>query len=53
MKKKRYKYIHGYLNRDILYQKGHPLRDAAFDADCLTSLKVFENDNSPPKNRFW
>ena len=32
---KRYKYMDGYLSRDLLYQKIHPLRDAAFGADCL------------------
>ena len=45
---KRYKYMDGYLIRDLLYQKLHPLRDAAFGADCLTSLK-FENRNSRSK----
>ena len=36
---KQYKCINGYLSRDILYQKLHPLRDAAFGADCLTPLR--------------
>ena len=40
--KKRYKYIYGYLSRDLLYQKIHPLRNAAFDADCLTPLKILK-----------
>ena len=30
---KRYKYTDGYLSRDLLFQKIHPLRDTAFDAD--------------------
>ena len=37
---KRYKYIGRYLSRDLLYQKLRPLRDAAFDADCLTPLRI-------------
>ena len=28
----------GYLSRDLIYQKIHPLRNSAFDADCLTSV---------------
>ena len=36
--KTRYKYIYGYLSRDLIYQKIHPLRDAAFEH--------FENYNS-------
>ena len=39
---KRYKYTDGYLSRDLLYQKIHPLRDAAFGADCLTSVKILK-----------
>ena len=39
---KRYKYMDGYLSRDLLYQKIHPLRDAAFGADCLTSFKTLK-----------
>ena len=30
---KQYKYVTPYLNRDLIYQNIHPLRDAAFDAD--------------------
>ena len=30
----------GYLSLDLLYQKIHPLRDAAFGADCLTALRI-------------
>ena len=40
---KRYKYMDGYLSRDLLYQKIHPLRDGAFGADCLTPLRIFKN----------
>ena len=32
---KRYKYMDGYLSRDLLCQKIHPLRNAAFGADYL------------------
>ena len=32
----------GYLSRDLLYQKIHPLRDAAFGADCLASFKILK-----------
>ena len=35
--KKLYKYV-PYLSPDLIYQKIHPLQNAAFDADCLTSL---------------
>ena len=38
----RYKYMVGYLSRDLLYQKIHPFRDAAFGADCLTSPKILK-----------
>ena len=30
---KRYKYVAPYLSRDYIYQRIHPLRDAAFDTD--------------------
>ena len=39
---KRYKYMDAYLSRDLLCQKIHPLRDAAFGADCSTSFKIFK-----------
>ena len=39
---KRYKYMDGYLSRDLLYQNIHPLRDAAFGADCLTPLRILK-----------
>ena len=35
-----YKYVSGYLSRDLLYQKFHPLRDAAFGAGCSTPLRI-------------
>ena len=37
-----YKYIDEHLSRDLLHQKLHPLRDAAFDADCLTPLRILK-----------
>ena len=39
---KRYKYIVPYLSRDLIYQKIHPLRDAAFGADCLTPFRILK-----------
>ena len=39
---KRYKYMNGYLSRDLLYQKIHLLRDAAFGADCLIPLRILK-----------
>ena len=39
---KRYKYMDGYLSRYLLYQKIHPLRDAAFGPDCLTRLRILK-----------
>ena len=39
---KRYKCMDGYLSRDLPCQKIHPLRDAAFDADCLTSFRILK-----------
>ena len=38
----RYKYMNGYLSRDLLYQKIHPLGDAAFGADCLASFQILK-----------
>ena len=34
--------IYGYLSRDLLYQKIHLLRDAAFGEDCLGSFKILK-----------
>ena len=39
---KRYKYMDGYLSRDLLYQKIHPLRDATFGADCSIPLRILK-----------
>ena len=39
---KRYKYMDVYLSRDLPYQNIHPLRDAAFGADCLTPLRILK-----------
>ena len=32
----------GYLSQDYYVKKIHPLRDAAFGADCLTSFKILK-----------
>ena len=40
--KKQYKYIDGHLSQDLLYQKIHPLEDAAFDANCLTPVRILK-----------
>ena len=40
---KQYESVVPYLSRDLMYQKIHPLRDAAFDADCLTSLRILKS----------
>ena len=50
---KRYKYMNGYLSRDLLYQKIRPLRDAAFGADCLTSLSILKIITIGLKNGLW
>ena len=39
---KRYKYIDGYLSQDLIYQKIHQLRDAAFGAYCLTPFRILK-----------
>ena len=39
---KRYKYVVPYLSRGLMYQKIHPLRDAAFGADCLTPFRILK-----------
>ena len=36
----RYKYVVRHLSRDLIYQKIHLLRDAAFGADCSRVLKI-------------
>ena len=50
---KRYKYIVPYLSQDLICQKIHPLRDAAFGTDCLTPFKIFKIVIVGPKNGFW
>ena len=37
-----YKYFVPYLNRDLIHQKIHPLRDTAFGADCLTPFRILK-----------
>ena len=49
---KRYKYMDGYLSRDLLYQKVHPLRDAVFGADFLPSFKILKIITVGLKNGF-
>ena len=41
--------MYGYLSRDLTYQKIHPLRDAAFDADCLALLRILKIITVSPK----
>ena len=36
------KYIVPYLSRDLIYQKIHLLRDAAFDADYFIPLRILK-----------
>ena len=31
-----------YISRDLIYQKLHPLRDAAFGADCFTPFRILK-----------
>ena len=40
--KKRDKFVALYLSRDLIYQKIHPLRDAAFGADYLTPFRILK-----------
>ena len=37
---KQYKYVVPYLSPDLIHQKFHPLRDAAFGADFLTPFRI-------------
>ena len=39
---KQYIYLVPYLSRDLIYQKIHLFRDAAFDADCLTPFRILK-----------
>ena len=50
---KRYKYIDGYLSRDLLHQKIHQLRDAEFGAGYLTPLRSLKIITFDLKNGFW
>ena len=50
---KRYKYIVSCLSRDLIYQNIHPLRDAAFGADCLTPFRILKIIIVDLKNGFW
>ena len=34
--------VDGYLSRDLLYPKFLPLRDEAFDTDCLNPLRILK-----------
>ena len=43
----------GYLGRDLLCQKIHPLRDAASGADSLTPLRILKIMTVYLKNGFW
>ena len=49
---KRYKYMGGYPSQDLLYQKIHPLGDAAFGANCLTPLRILKIITVGLKNGF-
>ena len=35
-------YVVPYLSRDLIYQKIHPLRSAAFGADCLIPFRILK-----------
>ena len=50
---KRYKYVVPYISRDLIYQKLHPLRDAAFGADCFTPFRILKIITVVLKNGFW
>ena len=50
---KRYKYIDGYLKRRFTILKIHPLRDAAFGADCLTPFRISKVIIVSLKNGLW
>ena len=43
----------GYLSRDLIYQKIHRLRDAAFGADCLTPFRILKIIIVVSENGFW
>ena len=50
---KQYRYVVPYLSRDLIYQKIHPLRDAAFGADCLAPFRILKIIILGLKNGFW
>ena len=50
---KRYKYMDGYISRDLPYQKIHPIRDAASGAGCLISFEILKILTVGLKNGFW
>ena len=39
---KRSKYVVLYLSRHLIHQRIHPLRDAAFGADCFIRFKILK-----------
>ena len=48
-----YKYVVPNLSRDLIFQKIHPFRDAAFGADCLTPFRILKIIIVGLKNGFW
>ena len=50
---KRHKYLVPYLSRDLIYQKIHPLRDAAFGADYSTPFRIWKIIIVGLKTGFW
>ena len=50
---KRYIYVIPYLSRDLMYQKIHPLRDAAIGTDCSTPLRILKTIIVGLKSGFW
>ena len=36
------KYVVPYLSQDLMYEKFHPLRDAALGADCSTLFRILK-----------
>ena len=49
---KQCKYVVPYLSQDLIYQKIHPLRDAACGVDCLTPFRILKIVIVGPKNGF-
>ena len=48
-----YKYAVPYLSRDLIYQKIHQLRDAAFGVDCSTLFSILKIIIVVFKIGFW